>query len=237
MIPYYDSGGITIYHGDCREILPTLDFQAIVTDAPYGVGINYGAFSDTPLEVHELAQFMAPFLASAGSAAVLCGVPQMWLWPQPNWVLCWSYWPSTNTFCSWGFSQWQPVLVYGKDPYLTQRLGPHPTIIDYARPPEPDGKGHPCPKSSILMRKVIKRAMLPGAFIVDPFMGSGTTLVAARDQDHRAIGIEIEERYCALAVKRLSQGVLPFEDRMVKSRHGQMEQCQGSFLGKREEDK
>jgi len=206
--PYYDSGGITIYHGDCREILPTLEFDAIVTDAPYGVGVEYGAFDDTAANVAAIAAWLEPYLRRAESAAVFCGVPQMWLWPKPTWVLCWSYAPSTNTFSPWGYAQWQPVLVYGRDPYLRDRLGPRPTVFNHGRPVEKEGAGHPCPKSLPVMRYYVERTTRELDIIVDPFMGSGTTLRAAKDCGRRAIGIEIEERYCEIAANRMRQGVL-----------------------------
>jgi site-specific DNA-methyltransferase (adenine-specific) len=72
--------------------------------------------------------------------------------------------------------------------------------------------GHPCPKPLGLMRWLVARVSKPNETVLDPFMGSGTTLLAAKDMGHRAIGIEIEERYCEIAAKRLSQEVLPLED-------------------------
>ena len=71
-------------------------------------------------------------------------------------------------------------------------------------------KAHTCPKPENLMRKVINRFVTQGAVVLDPFMGSGTTLVSARELGNPAIGIEIEERYCEIAAKRLAQEVLDF---------------------------
>jgi DNA modification methylase len=210
--PYYDDGkGIVLYHGDCRELLPGLRFDAIVTDAPYGVGIEYGAFDDTPLSVRALAADIEPHLRAATRAAVFCGVPQMWLWPQPKWVLCWSYAPATNAFSPWGYAQWQPILVYGSDPYLARGLGPRPSVLTYFPPPQTFvSTGHPCPKPLHVMTWTILRCTAEADTILDPFAGSGTTLVSAKLEGRRAIGIEIEERYCEIAAKRLAQGVLDF---------------------------
>ncbi|HXE85532.1 MAG TPA: site-specific DNA-methyltransferase, partial [Hyphomicrobiaceae bacterium] len=68
---------------------------------------------------------------------------------------------------------------------------------------------HPSPKPLNVVTWLLDS--LPGGSVLDPFMGSGTTLRAAKDLGRRAIGIEIEERYCEIAVQRLAQQVLPFE--------------------------
>ena len=69
---------------------------------------------------------------------------------------------------------------------------------------------HPTQKPVALMRWCLSLPGLPSGTVLDPFMGSGPTLIAAALEGRRAIGIEIEERYCEIAAKRLSQGVLPF---------------------------
>lgn len=79
-----------------------------------------------------------------------------------------------------------------------------------AQPATPNG--HPCPKSEQWARWLIKRATDDSAVICDPFMGSGTTIKAAKDLGRSAIGIEIEEKYCEIAAKRLSQEVFDFSE-------------------------
>jgi len=71
---------------------------------------------------------------------------------------------------------------------------------------------HPCQKPIALVSQVVRVSSRPGDMVLDPFMGSGTTLVAAKLEGRRAIGIEIEERYCEIAAKRLAQGVLDFSE-------------------------
>lgn len=210
MKPYYERDGITIFHGDCRDALDVA-FDAIVTDAPYGVGVEYATFNDTEEAVADVARFVGSSLIPASKrAAVFSGVPQMWMWPKPAWVLCWSYAPATNEFSPWGYAQWQPILAYGKDPFLAKGLGPRPTVYTSATPPDKRGNAHPCPKPEGLMRWVVNRTTDSEDTILDPFMGSGTTLVAAALEGRRAIGFELSERYCEIAAKRLAQGVLAF---------------------------
>ena len=69
--------------------------------------------------------------------------------------------------------------------------------------------GHPTQKPLKIIRRIIENSSLENYSILDPFIGSGTTLVAAKELGRKAIGIEIEEKYCEIAAKRLSQEVLP----------------------------
>jgi DNA modification methylase len=77
--------------------------------------------------------------------------------------------------------------------------------------PPADVKGHPCPYPEMLPSRCIAATTMPDDTVLEPFCGSGTTLLAAKELGRRAIGIEIEERYCEIAAKRLSQEVLPLE--------------------------
>ena len=99
-----------------------------------------------------------------------------------------------------GFNNWEPILLYGFDSLTNDVV----SARNYR-----DIEDHPTTKPIQLMMRLLLR--LPEGAILDPFMGSGTTLRAAKDLGHRAIGIEIEERYCEIAAKRLSQEVLLFE--------------------------
>jgi DNA modification methylase len=208
MKPYFQEGGITIYHGDCREVVPSVHADATVCDAPYGLGIDYGSFIDTPESVRALMADVIPMLRIAtGRVAVTCGVARMWDYPAPDWTLCWAISGAGSTG-KWGFSCWQPILVYGQDPFLTNGLGRRPDLI-FKNETSPEC-GHPCPKPEGFMRLLVNRVSLESESVLDPFMGSGTTLVAAKNLGRKAIGIEIEERYCEIAVKRLAQGVMEF---------------------------
>lgn len=86
--------------------------------------------------------------------------------------------------------------------------GGHPAVWNYGRSKGTERPDHPCPKPLPLMRELIEQFTDPDDLILDPFMGSGTTLRAAKDLGRRAIGIEINENYCEIAVKRMAQEVL-----------------------------
>ena len=209
---YYSDDAVTIYHGDCREILPSLEsVDLVLTDPPYGNGTEYISYNDSPETLKQTLESVLPTLMLSKVIAITCGVGNMWAYPQPTWVLNWSS-PAGIGSGPWGFCCWQPILVYGKDPYLTGGLGRRPDSITSNERKSQDGGGHPCPKPHMLMRWLIERCMAePGGVVLDPFMGSGTTLRAAKDLGRKAIGIEIEERYCEIAAKRMSQSVMMLE--------------------------
>jgi site-specific DNA-methyltransferase (adenine-specific) len=210
MKPYYEHAGITIYHGDCREILPTLPkCDLLLTDPPYGVGLEYGQFDDTPANVRFLVADVIP-MARAHSKRMLltCGTRQIHFYPEPDWILCWLN--RAGSFCNpWGFTCWQPILAYGPDPYLENSMGSRPDVIEHSETSEKNG--HPCPKPIGFWQKLLNRGSVQTSdLIIDCFMGSGTTLKAAKDTGRKAIGIELEEKYCEIAAKRLSQEVFDF---------------------------
>jgi site-specific DNA-methyltransferase (adenine-specific) len=201
MKPYYERDGIVIYHGDCREILPALGpVDLVLTDPPYGVNKTYASHVDTPESLSALVAATLPMLAALSPKRLItCGVGNIWKYPAADWVICW-WKPNAMTRSAVANANvWEPVLVYGCKGFGVD--GVTATII-------PQDIDHPCPKPIRLMQWLIERASEAGETILDPFMGSGTTLRAAKDLGRKAIGIEIEERYCEIAAKRLSQEVL-----------------------------
>lgn len=215
MKPYYEQDGITIYHGDCREILPSLQADVVLTDPPYGVGIQYGSFDDTMENVAALVRDVVPMcIAKARTVALTCGTRQIHLYPATTWVLCWLN--RAGSFPNpWGFTCWQPILVYGPDPFLARSLGSRSDVIEHSETAEKNG--HPVPKPEAFWRKLLVRIARPTDSVLDPFMGSGTTLRVAKDMGMTATGIEIEERFCEIAARRLRQGVLDLPDPLVLS--------------------
>lgn len=200
MTPYYEHGGITIYHGDCREILAHVKADVLVTDPPYGIG-----FAAAPTKWQRLAGAVAENwddaapdyvanLVSAYQCAVVWGGNYFALPVSRGW-LCWlkpDAPPSMGTFeLAW-----------------TNRDAVARHISCSIRATNPERVGHSTQKPMRVMLWTLS-FVSPGT-VVDPFMGSGTTLVAAKQLGRKAVGIEIEERYCEIAAKRLSQEVLPF---------------------------
>lgn len=200
MKPYFtdSTGTVTIYHGDCRELLPSFRADAVVTDPPYGVGFRGAAWDES------VPSWWLPLARDAAPLVVFTTAPTtLWDYPRADGVLCAARQGSTSRTPWGGFNHWTPVLVYGKGRWSPDFHSAHAVITGN----ENLGIDHPCPKSLSLMRWLVGGTE---GLVLDPFMGSGTTLRAAKDLGRPAIGIEIEERYCEIAANRLRQEVLKF---------------------------
>jgi hypothetical protein len=136
---------------------------------------------------------------------VLIAAASLGMWfriAPPDWLFCWfkhNNIGSGSRFTNIGV--WEPLLMY-----KTPRFGVDGILIPIVPQKGPESD-HDCPKPLKLISYVV--GQLPGS-ILDPFMGSGTTLRAAKDLGHKAIGIEIEEKYCEIAAKRMAQEALAF---------------------------
>lgn len=221
--PYYEDKYCTIYHGDCREILPQLPkVDLVLTDPPYGIeyksGHNTGyktkrkgwdeyrrqdnfapiAGDDKPFDPNLLLQFPKLILFGANYFASRlpdskcwivwdkkCGKPDL----QADCELIWTNLKKPSRIYS---HMWRGICRAGEENVTN---GP---------------KLHPHQKPVALLRYLIEMSETDG-LILDPFMGSGSVLVAAQGVNRKAIGIEIEEKYCEIAVKRLAQEVLEFK--------------------------
>jgi len=212
MKPYYDEGGIVIYHGDCREILPHLEpVDLVLTDPPYNVGKDYGQHDDE-MAPDEYQAWCAEWFGISRSRAqrmiVFPGHGNLGMWyaiRRPSAVGCW-YKPGNHASSIIGFEEWEPWLYWcGNNGMMGGS-----TVIRATVGKQAAASGHPCPKPLSLMKKLLIKSRAETT--IDPFMGSGTTLRAAKDLGRKAIGIEIEERYCEIAAKRLAQQVFDFGD-------------------------
>ena len=207
--PYYEQDGVTIYHGDCRLIVPQLPrFDLLLTDPPYGIsrdGMKASTGSHGGRKAYEF---------------------KGWDDERPSrWVLemlC----EKTNEQIIWGgnyfveaLSPSMKWLVWDKGQRIDQSDGELAwTSLDGAlriftlnrAELQRDGAVHPTQKPEAVMRWALMQA--PDArTVLDPFMGSGTTLVACKRLGRSVVGIEQDEEYCEIAAKRLAQGALPLE--------------------------
>jgi len=212
--PYYhdEQYGITIYHGDCRDILPHLDpVDLVLTDPPYGMeylsnyykGGNPHAKiigdSDYPLDVLE-----ACIKKASNAVFSFCRWENLKDMPKPKSFIVWvkNNWSAGDLIHEYG-RQWEGIAFYPQDGH--EFNGRPSDIIDTRRIP-PTKLLHPTEKPISVIIALLKTNA--GDTILDPFMGSGTTLVAAKQLGRKAIGIEIEQKYCDIAIDRLRQGVL-----------------------------
>jgi len=243
--PYFtdSTGTITIYHGDCREILPSIKADVVVTDPPYGLsggGVQVGQpgngtrnldffdndslpegleHVDTLLSCAESSgclSFYAWFGHQQFAKATLAFEAAGWktrflVWsrlcpapPAPG-----SGWPSGASLCLYAYKAGRTW-----DPHPRDNPRSNVLVADNYRAGAPGKNGHPTQMRDVLVAEPIRCSSKIGDLILDPFMGSGTTLRAAKDLGRRAIGIEIEERYAEIAAKRLAQEVLPFGEKL-----------------------
>ena len=223
--PYYADDRVTLYLGDCREITEWLAADVLVTDPPYGIDYrpNHRIRSAKPLPI-----------AGDRSTYVRDHVMAMWGPDRPGLVFGrWDADRPTRTVqrlvwdknligtgrldSPWGPSDeeiyvigtWPPIVPGGR-----AREGGNPTRhssvirVQALAPGAQARPDHPTPKPLALMERLI--AKCPPGVIADPFAGSGSTLVAARNLGRQAIGVELEERYCEVIAKRLAQDCLDF---------------------------
>ena len=209
--PVYDDGLISIYHGDAREILSAINADVMVTDPPYGIqhtGHGYnGARTGVSIENDSDTEARDAILEMWGDRPALCfGSSLMPLPDGTRQVLCWDKGNAAGVIGAhrgWRYS-WEPIYVLGDWPRVpaTDRG----VIAHDADRQGAKDYGHPHTKPVPLMRDLIRKC--PDGVIVDPFMGSGSTLRAAKDLGVPCIGIEIDELHIKTATKRLGQEVL-----------------------------
>ena len=245
MIPYYDDGnGIQIYHGDCREILPTLEkVDLAVTSPPYNTlpqkhspsglhgerrsGVNqwiqkacrsYQDNRPEPEYQDWLKEVVATCLRLCRGLVWINhkvryrkGValhPVRFL-PFPIYAeVIWDRRGSMALNCKRYAPSHESLWAFGAPHVWHDNWNTYMSVwrIGFDRDPN----DHPCSFPLEIPRRLICSSSDEADIILDPFMGSGTTLVAAKELHRKAIGCEIEEAYCEIAANRLAQGVLPY---------------------------
>lgn len=212
--PYYDDDGITIYNADCKQVLPFLGrVDVLLTDPPYGIDadnrdrILSRSKLATPRDYGESNWDKEPpprwFLEAAqdtAQVAILWGGNYYGL-PASSCWLVWDKDNGTNDFADCELAWTNMNRAVRKFKWRWNGM------IQEHGGDKKEPRVHPTQKPLALMRWCL--SLVPEAqTVLDPFMGSGTTLVAARLEGRKAIGIEISERYCEAAVKRLAQKTL-----------------------------
>jgi DNA modification methylase len=206
MTPYYEHAGITIYHGDCREILPTLPkCDLCLTDPPYGILSESGSAatrrSGENKDNGHIAWDIAPqegdlhLMREKASDSAIWGGCHLPLPPTFGYLI----WDKQIDGLNFGEAEFC---------WTTGRFAPR--IFRYRAVNVDGGKIHPTQKPLALMKWCL--SLFPDAkTVLDPFCGSGTTLVAAKAMGLTAIGIELHEPYAEIAARRLQQEVFDFE--------------------------
>ena len=217
MEPYYSDDKVTLYHGDCLEIGEWLKADVLVTDPPYGVNWRAGQFSnainpvemdvvnDTSPEARDLA------LTKWGDKPAL--VFGSWRIDRPVNTRHRLIWHKSKNIPGMRSQPWfssdEEIYVLGTGFCGAPEQN---VLVTFDRRDGAYGEvakiGHPTPKPVGLLERLIRKC--PTGLVADPFAGAGSTLIAARNMGRKAIGVEIEERYCELIAKRLDQMCLDF---------------------------
>lgn len=205
-------GDQLLIEGDCLEVMGALPkVDAVITDPPYGIGFPYNSYEDTQEGLERLVAGYVPAARKGADRVVITpGVSNISIYPKPEWTGAWT-WETTATYGALGFSQWQPILFYGEDiPGFGSVNGVLKSDrihfrggsakIDHA-----EGAGHTCPKPLTFVLRLLSRFTQDGETILDPFMGSGTTLVACQRLGRNGIGIELDPDYFDIACRRVEE--------------------------------
>lgn len=230
MKPYYDDGQITIYHADCRDVLPMMpkaSVDLLVTDPPYGVAWQSNqrkqafdriagdndqetALSGLSMALNCLKDKRHIYLFGRYDLSGLpLTAPCELIWDKQifNAGDLTSTWGNQHEYIT--FTTLRRARTERESGgRLTARMR-RGSVLRYLRPSGSAVNRHPTEKPVDLLRELIESSSCLGETVLDPFMGSGSTIEAAQREGRRAIGIEIEEKYCEIAVKRLQQAVLP----------------------------
>jgi DNA modification methylase len=229
MTPYHETEAGVLYLGDCLEVmagLPDGCADAVVTDPPYGVNGGVGGqaiatkkakyqttqWDDTP---EYILAHVVPVISILKQwdipMAVTTGNRCLYFYPTPDDIGC--FWtPAAANRGPWGFTTFNPILYYGKD--WRAGRGSLPSGIQVTERAKVDG--FPCPKPIKAWTWLVDKVCPPSGTVLDPFVGSGTTMVACVQTGRKGIGIEIDPGSFEIAKKRVmeaqSQGKLPGMD-------------------------
>lgn len=221
--PYYSDELVTLYLGDCREVTEWLDADVLVTDPPYGISWTHrpGPACGPGASKRAVRNVVAGDADTVARDAVLDAwgdrpaiVFGSWRVARPGGVRSLLVWNKEGAYSgplnAAFFTNHEEIYVIGEGPWR-KSAPPLRSVITTTEHRSQASKsiGHPTPKPVSLMEKLIDRCPA-GAVIADPFAGSGATLRAAANLGRRAIGVEVDERYCEIAAKALDQYAMDF---------------------------
>jgi site-specific DNA-methyltransferase (adenine-specific) len=234
MKPYYSDDWVTIYHGDCRNILPGLPkADLVITDPPYGINyqsawrIDKKRWKEKIIGDNEFPLWFFDEIRFSRALFVWCRWDILPKLPIPKSFIVWNKGCHSMGDLEHEYGrQWEACAFY---PGENHKFNFRPIdIMEVPRVP-PEKLIHPNEKPVHAITPLIHANV--GEMILDPFMGSGTTLRAAKDLNRKATGIEIEEKYCEIAAKRMAQEVLDFglQGRAPESKSGSEQRINQSF--------
>lgn len=227
MQPFYSDHNVEIYCGDCRQILPQFTnerFAAVLTDPPYSERTHTGARTNV-----EGRRDVSPISFDSWTADEIAAVFEVCAPLLDGWLISFLDWkhvahlesnpPKGLRFVRFGIWDkpngapqlsgdrpamgWEAIaILHTVSKPMRWNGGGHRAVWRFSRE---HSMVHPTQKPASLCRNLLTQFVDEGARVIDPFMGSGTTLSAARDVGCNAVGIEINERYCELAAKRFEQ--------------------------------
>jgi DNA modification methylase len=239
MTPYYERNGITIYHGRCEDVLPTLpsaSVDLVLTDPPYGIGkaawdssVPTWCLPGLNRVLKDGGSFywfgLPPAIYEVYRQSGLRFMRELYWWFDTGYPAPANYRLATETilFLAKGDSPAYFCDAHIREDYRAvagggrthNPRGKSPGNVIYMPRPAPGHSSeteHISAKPVALMIRLMMASCPPGGLTLDPFLGGGTTIYAAKNLGRRCIGIEIEERYCEIAARRLQQDVLPLFD-------------------------
>lgn len=233
MSVYYQDESVTLYHGDCREVLAGMadeSVAAVLTDPPYTERTHRNAKANDSTKGYAVRSVTFASISDADlreSVAEMARVSQGWVVstldyrhavefdvtpPSGTRVLRVGVWVKTNPTPQISGDRpaqgWEAIAYMHRDDRRPEWTGggKHGNWIS----PIPPAEGHPTAKPLGMVQQWVRWFTAPGDVVLDPFAGSGTTLRAALNEGRRAIGVELDEAYCEVIARRLAQGVLDF---------------------------
>jgi site-specific DNA-methyltransferase (adenine-specific) len=210
--PYYRDEHVTLYHGNSLDLLPTLDFDIMVTDPPYGIAYLPGGFPNSQtfdmLTGDDTVDCMSWALTQPGRSVIFGAEHAAQHVPASS---SWHVWDKRESVEADGILG-TPFELLVTSWHCERRMFRYlhtGTVSADRKIGQQKRRIHPTQKPVVLLRKILELWTDPDDVIIDPFAGSGTTLRAAKDLNRHAIGVEIDERYCEAIVDQLAQEVLP----------------------------